>query len=444
MGFSGLNCLFNGLGVHPGHHEDFSGADVLGNGRDKPLVIKLESAYFVEHRWAAGLFFLREYYIPYIGVNASLFTVFPWVAALTGWCLAGRLSHMPKTIIERSETQFLQVINEKGEADASLMPSLGEADFKRFFETMLLARAFNNRALSLQREGRIGTYASIWGQEASQIGSALAFNNDDWIFPTFRESGVFVAKGYPMWMLYRYWAGDERGMQIPPEFNLFPMSVPVGTQIPHATGAAWAMKLKGHKKVAAVYFGDGGSSKGDFYEGLNFAGVNKVPAVFLCQNNQWAISVPRSRQTAAKTIAQKAAAFGFEGVQVDGNDIAAVYKVTKDAVDKARSGGGPTLIECFTYRLHAHTTADAASRDRTKGEGDEWTHRDPLLRLKLFMEKKGRWTEEYGKEADKKAAEEVDGAIKEAESYGAPDPADIIGYTYGELTGRQKKELKDL
>src|SRR3989337_2721242 len=137
-------------------------------------------------------------------------------AALTGGCLAGRLSHMPKTIIERTETQFLQVINEKGIADASLMPPLGEADFKRFFETMLLARSFNHRALSLQREGRIGTYASIWGQEASQIGSALAFSGEDWLFPSFRESGVLVARGYPMWMLYRYWAGDESGMQAPP------------------------------------------------------------------------------------------------------------------------------------------------------------------------------------------------------------------------------------
>jgi pyruvate dehydrogenase E1 component alpha subunit len=350
---------------------------------------------------------------------------------------------MPMTIIESSETRFLQVINEKGEEDSSVMPQLGEDDFKRFFETMLLARAFNQRALSLQREGRIGTYASIWGQEASQIGSALAFSGEDWLFPSFRESGVLVARGYPMWMLYRYWAGDERGMQAPPEFNIFPMSVPVGTQIPHAMGAAWAMKLKGHKKVAAVYFGDGGSSKGDFHEGLNFAGVFKAPCVFLCQNNQWAISVPRSRQTAAKTIAQKAFAYGFEGIQVDGNDIVAVYKAVKEAVEKARSGGGPTLIECFTYRLDDHTTADDASRYRPDEEVEEWKAKEPLIRLRLFMEKKGWWTKEYEEAVMKKVQDAVDADIKKAESYPAPDPADIIKYTYRDLTPRQEKDLKE-
>lgn len=350
---------------------------------------------------------------------------------------------MPITVIDRSETKFLQIIDEKGEADSSLMPPLCEADFKRFFKAIVLGRTFNQRALSLQREGRIGTYASIWGQEASEIGSAFAFSNEDWLFPTFRESGVLVAKGYPMWMLYRYWAGDERGMQCPPELNIFPMSVPVGTQIPHAMGAAWAMRLKGHKKVAAVYFGDGGSSKGDFHEGLNFAGVFNAPCVFICQNNQWAISVPRSRQTKAKTIAQRGNAYGMEGIQVDGNDIVAVYKVVKDAVDKARSGGGPSLVECYTYRLDDHTTADDASRYRTDEEVEAWKAREPLIRLRLFMEKKGWWTKEYEEAVTKKAQETVDSEIKKAEGYTPPDPADIIKYTYKELTPRQKKELKE-
>ena len=350
---------------------------------------------------------------------------------------------MPITIIETSETRFLQVINEKGEADLSVMPSLTEADFKRFFEAMLLARAFNQRALSLQREGRIGTYASIWGQEASQIGSALALSAEDWIFPSFRESGVLVARGYPMWMLYRYWAGDERGMNAPEGMNIFPMSVPVGTQIPHATGAAWAMKLKGHKKVASVYFGDGGSSKGDFHEGLNFAGVFHVPCVFLCQNNQWAISLPRSSQTAAKTIAQKGFAYGMEGLQVDGNDVVAVYKAVKEASDKARSGGGPTLIECCTYRLDDHTTSDDASRYRSGAEVEEWKAKEPLIRLRLFMEKKGWWTKEYEDAFMKKAQETVDAEIKKAESYPAPDPADMLKFTYKELSARQAKELRE-
>lgn len=350
---------------------------------------------------------------------------------------------MPTTVVNSSETVRLQVIGEDGQADQALMPALGEADFRRFFETMLLARTFNQRALSLQREGRIGTYASILGQEASEVGSALALSDEDWLFPSFRESGVLVAKGYPMWMLYRYWAGDERGMQCPEGLNIFPMSVPVGTQIPHAMGAAWAMRLRGHKKVAAVYFGDGGSSKGDFHEGLNFAGVFKAPCVFICQNNQWAISVPRARQTAAKSIAQRGNAYGIEGLQVDGNDIVAVYKAVKEAAERARAGGGPTLVECFTYRLDDHTTADDSSRYRTDEEVEAWKAREPLIRLRLFMEKKGWWTKEYEAGVAKKAQDAVDAEIKKAEGQPPPDPADIVKYTYGELTPRQAKDLKE-
>lgn len=349
---------------------------------------------------------------------------------------------MPIEIIEKIEVKRLQVVNEKGEADTPLMPNLSDEEVKRFFETIILARTFNQRALSLQREGRIGTYASILGQEASQVGSAFAFGGEDWIFPSFRESGVLVARGYPMWMLYRYWAGDERGMKAPDNINIFPMSVPVGTHVPHATGAAWAMKLKGHKKVAAVYFGDGGSSKGDFHEGLNFAGVFKAPAIFLCQNNQWAISVPRKSQTASKSIAQKAFAYGMEGIQVDGNDVFAVYKATKEAVDRARGGGGPTLIECYTYRLDDHTTADDASRYRSKEEVEEWKGREPLIRLRLYMEKKGLWTKEYEDGVTKKAQQAVDEEIKKAETYAPPDPADILRYTYASLTPRQSREMK--
>lgn len=350
---------------------------------------------------------------------------------------------MPLTTVFRSETKLLQVVNEKGEADEALMPQLSPSAVKNLFEKIILARTFNQRALALQREGRLGTYASILGQEASQIGSALALSNEDWIFPSFRETGVFIARGYPLWMMYRYWLGDERGMRAPEDINIFPMSVPVGTQIPHATGAALAMKIRGDKKAAAVYFGDGGSSRGDFHEALNIAGVFKAPAVFLCQNNQWAISVPRSRQTAAETIAQRAWGYGFPGVQVDGNDIFAVYGATKEAAERAKSGKGPTLIECFTYRLDDHTTSDDASRYRPKEEVEEWKGREPLIRLRLYMEKKGLWTKEYEDDVAKKAATEVDKAVKESESYAPPEASDIIRYTNAELTARQRKELKE-
>ena len=350
---------------------------------------------------------------------------------------------MPIDVIERFEVKRLQIVNEQGEADDSLMPQLADADLKKFFETMVLARTFNQRALALQREGRLGTYASILGQEASQIGSALALEADDWVFPSFRESGVFVARGYPLWLLYRYWAGDERGMKSPEGMNLFPMSVPVGTQIPHATGAAWAMKYKKAKSAAVAYFGDGGSSRGDFHESLNLAGVLKAPAIFICQNNQYAISVPRSRQTAARTIAQRALSYGIEGIQVDGNDIVAVYRATKDALQRARNGEGPSLIECFTYRLDDHTTADDASRYRPADEVEEWKKKEPLIRLRLYMQKKGLWTKEYEDDAVKKAQEEADRNIQQAESYAPPDPGDIIRFTGDGLTPRQQRELKE-
>lgn len=346
-------------------------------------------------------------------------------------------------IIGSFEVKSLQIVNEAGVCDAALLPSLEAPGLKKIFETMILARTFNQRALSLQREGRIGTYASVLGQEASQIGSSLALEKDDWIFPSFRESAVLISRGYPMWMLYRYWMGDERGMKAPDDMNIFPMSVPVGTQLPHAAGAAFAMKYRKDKRVAAVYFGDGGSSRGDFHEALNLAGVFKSPVIFLLQNNQWAISVPRARQTAAATLAQRAFGYGIPGIQVDGNDILAVYRATKEAADRARGGEGPTLIECYTYRLDDHTTADDASRYRKKEEVEEWRKKEPLLRFRLFLEKKGLWTKEYEEEVAKKAQEAVDGEIEKAEKFPPPDPADIIRYTNFELTVRQKAELKE-
>lgn len=351
---------------------------------------------------------------------------------------------MPISVIGKIVVKRLQVINEHGEADASLLTHLPDSIYKKFFETMTLARLYNQRALSLQREGRLGTYASILGQEASQIGSALAFAPSDWIIPSFRESGVLIAMGYPMHLLYRYWMGDERGMKCPDDLNILPMCVPVGSQITQAVGVGMGIKHRGEKKAVGVYFGDGASSRGDFHEGLNLAGVFKSPVVFLCQNNQWAISVPRSSQSAGATIAERAFSYGFEGIQVDGNDVVAVYKATKDAVDKAKGDGGPTLIECFTYRLDDHTTSDDASRYRSKDEVRSWQAREPLIRLRLFMEKKGLWSKAYEDEVVKKASEAVDAAIKEAEGFSHPQAGDMIRFTNKELTLRQKRDLEEL
>lgn len=336
---------------------------------------------------------------------------------------------MPEEIIETFTVKSVSILDLEGNIDDSLMPSLSNDDIKRLYELMVISRVFDHRALNLQREGRLGTYAPILGQDASQVGSAYALEDRDWIFPSFREMGVFITRGYPLYMLLQYWAGDERGARTPEEINIFPVCVPVGTQIPHAVGAAMAARYRGDDTVVACYFGDGGTSKGDFHEGMNIAGVFKLPVVFICQNNHWAISVPRERQTASRTLAQKAFSYGFEGIQVDGNDVFAVYKVTREAIDKARRGEGPTMIECLTYRMGDHTTADDASRYRPEEEVERWKKRDPVLRLRLFMEKRGLWTEEYQKEVEDRAKDMVDEAVRKEEALEPPSPEDMFRYT---------------
>ncbi len=350
---------------------------------------------------------------------------------------------MPKEIAESIQIKRFAILDEQENSTVSPAPSLSDEELKRMYALLILARTFDQRALALQREGRLGTYPSILGQEASQLGSALATEKGDWLFPSYRESGVYIALGLPLHMLLQYWAGDERGMKIPEGMNILPVCIPVGTQIPHAVGTAIAAKYRKDRAAALVYFGDGGSSRGDFHEAMNMAGVFKLPVVFLCQNNQWAISVPRERQTASKTIAQKAVAYGFEGIQVDGNDFLAVYKASRDALAKAKEGGGPTLIECVTYRMSDHTTADDASRYRPKEELEKWKARDPLLRMRLYLEKKGLWNDANQKDAEAHASVMVDEAQKKAESAAPPDPKDMFTHTYAGLTQRQAREIKD-
>jgi pyruvate dehydrogenase E1 component alpha subunit len=350
---------------------------------------------------------------------------------------------MSEALIESFYVKRLDILDEKGDIDESLMPSLSQNEIIKMYELLVLSRTFDHRALDLQREGRIGSYAPILGQEAAQVGSAFAIEKSDWIFPSFREMGVYITVGYEMYMLFQYWGGDERGVKSPDDLNIFPVCVPVGTQVPHAVGAAMASKYRGDRTGIVVYFGDGGTSEGDFHEGFNIAGVFKLPVVFICQNNQWAISVPREKQTSSKTIAQKAYAYGFEGVQVDGNDIFAVYKATKDALAKAKNNGGPTFIECDTYRMSDHTTADDASRYRSKEEVELWKPRDPVLRLKLYMEKQGLWSEKYQREVEDASKVRVDEAVTKAESVEHPHTLDMFSFTYEKPTPRLSKQMKD-
>jgi pyruvate dehydrogenase E1 component alpha subunit len=347
---------------------------------------------------------------------------------------------LPMNIIERFEISKLEILNEDGTCDETLKPSITDSQLREIYELMVLCREFDNIAVNLQREGRIGTYASIKGQEAAQIGSAIALQGSDWIFPSFRESASYIAKGMPLELLYEYWGGDERGNKIPEDINAFVVAIPVGTHIPHAVGFAWAAKMKKKESVVLVYFGDGATSEGDFHEGLNFAGVFKIPIVFLCQNNQWAISVPLKRQTASKTLAQKALAYGFEGIQVDGNDVFAVYKATKEALEKARLGRGPTLIECFTYRMSDHTTSDDASRYRSNEEVVEWSKRDPIDRLRKYMKSINLWNEEYEQKIKIEASEKVNKAVEKAESVDPPEFLDMFQWSYATMTPQLKEQ----
>jgi pyruvate dehydrogenase E1 component alpha subunit len=348
---------------------------------------------------------------------------------------------MPKQLVETFSVERLQILDEGGNCDEELLPSLDDTKIKKLFEWMVLARTFDEKAFKLQREGRLGTYASILGQEAAQVGSAFALHPSDWMFPAFREPGASFVRGLPIRMILQYWGGDERGSQIPENLNDFPITIPVATQIPIAVGAALAAKVKGDPIAVMAYMGDGATSKGDFHEGLNFAGVFSAPVVFVCQNNQWAISVPLKRQTAAKTLAQKAFAYGFPGVQVDGNDVFAVYRAASEALARARGGSGPTLIECVTYRMGDHTTADDASRYRSAEEVEHWRQKDPIERLRNYMERKGLWTKASDEAVRAEAKEKVEQAVREEESFAAPDPRDMFRFTFQELTSELREQM---
>ena len=263
-----------------------------------------------------------------------------------------------------------------------------------FYRDMVLTRLFDAQAINLQRTGRLGTYASSEGQEASMIGIGRAMRPEDVLFPTYREHGIYLAHGVTMTEILVYWGGNESGMNFANARDDFPVSIPIATQVTHAAGAAFAFKYRKQQRAAVPVCGDGATSKGDFYEGLNAAGVWNLPCVFAVINNQWAISLPRSKQSACETMAQKAIAAGIPGEQVDGNDVVAVYDRFSKALDKARSGGGPTLIEPLTYRMRDHTTADDARRYRSDEELNQHKVLDPIKRLKTYLLAQNAWSEQ--------------------------------------------------
>jgi len=302
-------------------------------------------------------------------------------------------------------------------ADRTLSEALsndGVSDelLERLYRAMTKARVFDGKAIALQRTGKLGTFASALGQEAVGVGVAAAMEARDVLVPSYRDHAAQFLRGMTMAECLLYWGGDERGSDFSASRADFPNCVPVATQIAHAVGAAYAIKLRGEDRVVVSFIGDGGTANGGFYEPLNMAGVWKTPVVIVINNNGWAISTPRTLESAAETLAQKGVAAGVEGWQVDGNDVAAVYDSARRAIRKARMGGGPTLIEALTYRLGDHTTADDATRYRDPEiVRREWT-REPLLRLRNHLVEKGLWTPEKETALLKECADDVEQAVQ--------------------------------
>lgn len=349
--------------------------------------------------------------------------------------------------------EIQQVIKPSGEYVEKMEPELSESELKRLYRIMVLTRNLDIRSLALQRQGRIGFYIGCLGQEAAHIGSAYALKPEDWIFPAYREMGAALLRGFPLRKLVsQFFANADdigKGRQLANLFgdrsiNFVTGSAPIATQIPHAVGAALAAKIRGDPVVTLAYFGDGATSENDFNAGMNFAGVFKTPIIFFCQNNQWAISVPVTRQTAAESIAIKAKAYGFEGVRVDGNDVLAVYRTTKSAVEKARAGGGPTLIEALTYRMGPHSSSDDPKRYRDEREVEQWRQRDPIARFRLYLERKGIWTSEDGEKIQAEVEAEISAAIKYAEGIPRPAIETLFTDVYAEMPWHLREQLQEL
>ncbi len=355
---------------------------------------------------------------------------------------------MPRKTVYKAQVDYLQVLDENGNLDEALAKdTLTDEQVVYLYDFMITCRTLDDIAFKLQRSGRMGTYPQNKGQEAAAIGSGFAaVKGVDFLVPCYRENAALFLHGLPMHYIFLHWMGDERGNQIPEGVNVTPLSIPIGTQMLHATGIAWAFKLRKEERVAITYFGDGATSEGDFHEAMNFASTLEVPVVFFCQNNQWAISVPREQQMASETVAQKAIAYGMPTIQVDGNDLFAVYKASKEAIERARGGGGPSFIEAVTYRLGDHTTADDARRYRDAEEVEAWKNRDPVIRLRKYLERKDLWDEKRQQEAEEKGRAVAAEVVKAAEGIEPPTTDDIFDYTFaGELPREleiQKRTLR--
>ncbi len=356
---------------------------------------------------------------------------------------------MPLKTVNKFDVKYMQILNEKGQVDEKLMPDLSSTQLTDLYKAMFLAREADERMLKLQRQGRLGTLPVNKGQEAAVCGATMAMTDKDWMVGAYRELGARLMRGSKLSGEMLYYNGFEEGISLPEGSRTLPVAIVLASQIPHAVGLAYASRLKGEKDVAAVsFFGDGSTSEGDFHEALNFASVWQAPVVFFLQNNMWAISTPRHKQTHAKTLAQRAIAYDMPGIQVDGNDVLAVYKAVKEALDRAKAGEGPTLIEALTYRMGVHTTADDPTRYRKNDEVTEWELKDPILRYRNFLENKKLWNDRKQKALEEEVKKQVDEAVREFEAFEDTTPDAPFDYVFGEpdedLKAQREEFLENL
>lgn len=348
--------------------------------------------------------------------------------------------------LKKVEEQFetFQILNEEGEVvNEAAMPDLSDEQLQELMRRMVYTRILDQRSISLNRQGRLGFYAPTAGQEASQIASQYALEKEDFILPGYRDVPQIVWHGLPLWQAFLFSRGHFKGNQIPEDVNVISPQIIIGAQYIQAAGVALGLKKRGKKAVAITYTGDGGTSQGDFYEGINFAGAFKAPAIFIVQNNRFAISTPVDLQSAAKTLAQKGVAAGIPGIQVDGMDALAVYTAVKEARERAINGEGPTLIETLTYRYGPHTMAgDDPTRYRTSEMDNEWELKDPLVRFRKFLENKKLWNEELENETIEKAKDDIKEAIKLADAEPKQKVTDLIEIMYEEMPYNLKEQYE--
>lgn len=325
-------------------------------------------------------------------------------------------------------------------------PSMTDADLIEALRWMLMSRMYDERATALQRQGLYGVFSPAFGQEASVVGSAMTLDpTRDWLVPQYRELAAIVRHGYPLARLAAMGMGRvTEATRIPDGVNVLPTQVALAAQLSHATGLAWGLKLQNKDSVVMTYVGDGGSSEGDFHEALNLAGVQRAPVVFVLQNNQWAISTPRRVQSAAPSFALRAAGYGFPGVEVDGNDVLAVYGVVSEAVKRARAGEGPTLIESVTYRMSFHNTTDNPSLYEDPKAREEASRRDPIDRVVKHLTQRGLWDDKRDKETRASVRAEIDAALEKAATYPTVTPSQLFDHIYAELPERVRRQREEL